>query len=217
MPTSFPPRPSRPGALRPALALAAVALLAGAAGCKKSPPLTPPPPPVRPEPLPPPPPPAATRTDCDPSAPGSSEPAVPYAQRQPRIDEAQKLANAAVASLQAAEGSELDPATRERFITEAVDGLLISLAADPYNVHATYNLAAAYARINRKQCSLNMLERLTLMREHHSRKVEVGKKLDRLLGRNNTPLDPDFNDLRQDRRFACLIHNMGAERPQACW
>jgi hypothetical protein len=95
--------------------------------------------------------------------------------------------------------------------------LLSALNADPYNVHATYNLAAAYARINRKQCSLNLLERLILMRDHHSRKVEVGQKLDRLLGRNKTPLDPDFNDLRQDKRFGCLINNMGSAAPVACW
>lgn len=185
--------------------------------CKKSGPVTAPPPPLRPKALPPPPPPPAARTDCDPSGPGSTSDAVTYAQRQPRIDEAQKLANAAVANLQAAEGAELDPATRERFLTDAVDGFLNALNADPYNVHATYNLAAAYARINRQQCSLNMLERLILMRDHHSRKTEVGQKLDRLLGRNKTPLDPDFNDLRQDKRFGCLINNMGSAQPVACW
>jgi hypothetical protein len=185
--------------------------------CKKSAPLTPPPPPLRPTALPPPPPPPAARTDCDPSSPSGTTGAVTYAQRQPRIDEAQKLANAAVANLQAAEGAELDPATRERFLTDAVDGFLNSLNADPYNVHATYNLAAAYARIEREQCSLNMLERLVLMREHHSRKTDVEAKLDRLLGRNKTPLDPDFNDLRQDKRFGCLINNMGSAQPVACW
>jgi hypothetical protein len=201
------------------LVLAALALVtfSTGAGCKKSAPLTPPPPPLRPEALPPPPPPPAARMDCDPASPGTTTDAVTYAQRQPRIDEAQKLANAAVASLQAAEGAELDPGSREKFLTDAVDGLLNALNADPYNVHATYNLAAAYARINRTQCSLNLLERVILMRDHHSRKVEVGKKLDRLLGRNNTALDPDFNDLRQDKRFGCLINNMGAGQPVPCW
>lgn len=199
------------------LAVLASLLSLAVVGCKKSAPLTPPPPPLRPEPLPPPPPPPAARTDCDPSGPSTMEDAVPWVQRQPRIDEAQKLANAAVASLQAAEGAELDPATREAFLTEAVDGLLNALNADPYNVHATYNLAAAYARIKRAQCSLNMLERLINMRDHHSRKTEVNQKLDRLLGRNKTALDPDFNDLRQDRRFGCLINNIGAAQPVACW
>ncbi len=206
---------SRGFLVAPAIALGLV--LALVAGCKKTPPLTPPPPPLRPEPLPPPPPPPTARTECDPSSPNSTTDSVTFAQRQPRMDEAQKLANAAVANLQAAEGAELDGATREKFLTDAVDGLLNALNADPYNVHATYNLAAAYARINRPQCSLNMLERVILMRDHHSRKVEVGKKLDRLLGRNNTALDPDFNDLRQDKRFGCLINNMGAEQPVHCW
>jgi tetratricopeptide (TPR) repeat protein len=196
-----------------ALSLASIAL----AGCKKNPPLTPPPPPLRPEPLPPPPPPTAAKTDCDPSNPSDSLAAVEYKVRQPRIDEAQKQADLAVADLQAAEGTELAPEMREKFITDAVDGLLRALNADPYNVHATYNLAAAYARIKRTQCSLNMLERLLLMKDHHSRKVEVNKKLDRLLGRNATRLDPDFNDVRQDKRFACLISNMGAAQPVPCW
>lgn len=200
---------------RVALLVLFVVMSVGA--CKKGGPVTAPPPPLRPKALPPPPPPPAARTDCDPSGPGSTSDSVTYAQRQPRIDEAQKLANAAVANLQAAEGAELDPATRERFLTDAVDGFLNALNADPYNVHATYNLAAAYARINRQQCSLNMLERLVLMRDHHSRKVEVNAKLDRLLGRNKTPLDPDFNDLRQDKRFGCLINNMGSAQPVACW
>ena len=199
------------------LALGCFVALASLGACKKSAPLTPPPPPLRPKALPPPPPPPAARIDCDPSGPATTSDSVTYAQRQPRMDEAQKLANAAVASLQAGEGAELDPATRERFITDAVDGLLNALNADPYNVHATYNLAAAYARINRKQCSLNMLERLVLMRDHHSRKVEVNAKLDRLLGRNKTALDPDFNDLRQDKRFGCLINNMGSAQPMPCW
>jgi len=205
-------------ASRPVLAaVLAIGALVSTGACKKNAPLTPPPPPLRPEPLPPPPPPPAAQTDCEPSNPHSTPAAVTYAQRQPRIDEAQKLADAAVANLQAAEGSELDPASREKFLTDAVDGLLNALNADPYNVHATYNLAAAYARIERPQCALNMLERLILMRDHHSRKVEVGKKLDRLLGRNSTRLDPDFNDLRQDKRFGCLINNIGTTEPVACW
>lgn len=215
-----PPMPSSNRRGRRAVVLVAIlaaASLASLGGCKKSAPLTPPPPPLRPEPLPPPPPPPAAQTDCEPSNAHSTPAAVTYAQRQPRIDEAQKLADAAVADLQAAEGTELDPATREKFIIDAVDNLLRALNADPYNVHATYNLAAAYARIERTQCSLNLLERLINMRDHHSRKVEVGKKLDRLLGRNSTRLDPDFNDLRNDKRFGCLINNIGTAQPVPCW
>src|SRR5688572_27285936 len=104
--------------LRAALLIFVVVMSVGA--CKKSGPVTAPPPPLRPKALPPPPPPTAAKTDCDPSGPGTTSDSVTYAVRQPRIDEAQKLANAAVANLQAAEGAELDPATRERFLTDAV-------------------------------------------------------------------------------------------------
>ena len=41
--------------------------------------------------------------------------------------------------------------------TDAVEHLITALRADPYNVTATYNLAAAYARIGRKQCAINLL------------------------------------------------------------
>ena len=197
--------------------LAAAASAIVSAGCAKKQTLTPPPPPLRPEPLPPPPPEKPAKTDCDPSTPGDNLAAIEFKVREPRIQEAQKEADLAVADLQAAEGAELAPETREKFITDAVDGLLRALNADPYNVHATYNLAAAYARIKRTQCSLNMLERMLQMKDHHSRKVEVGKKLDRLLGRNSARLDPDFNDVRQDKRFSCLIDNMGAAQPVKCW
>lgn len=199
------------------LGACAVVLSFGSTGCAKKAVVTPPPPPLRPEPLPPPPPPPVAKTDCDPSSPSQSLAAIEYKVREPRIQEAQKQADLAVADLQGAEGTELAPEMREKLITDAVDGLLRALNADPYNVHATYNLAAAYARIKRTQCSLNMLERLLQMKDHHSRKVEVNKKLDRLLGRNATRLDPDFNDVRQDKRFACLINNIGSAQPVACW
>ena len=161
---------------RAALLVLVVVMSVGA--CKKSGPVTAPPPPLRPKALPPPPPPSAAKTDCDPSGPGTTSDAVTYAVRQPRIDEAQKLANAAVASLQAGEGAELDPATREAFITEAVDGLLNALNADPYNVHATYNLAAAYARARRKECSKALLKRLAALEKYTDFQAESKRMID---------------------------------------
>lgn len=140
-----------------------------------------------------------------------------YAERAPRIDEAKRLSEEGLAKLQAAEGSSLDPASREQLITDAVSTFLDSLSADPYNVNATYNLAAAYARIKRRQCAYNMLERLILMRDHPSRKTEINQKLDRLLGRNKTALDPDFRELRSDPVFDCLINNIGTNTPQNCF
>jgi hypothetical protein len=50
--------------------------------------------------------------------------------------------------------------------------------------------------------------RLIQMRDHQSRKDEVEGKLDRLLGRKRTALDPDFNAMRDDDRFRALIAKM---------
>lgn len=186
-------------------------------GCKPKAVVTPPPPPFRPEPVKAAGPPAPTKTDCDPPNPAMTPDAKTYAERAPRIDEAKRLAEEGLAKLQAAEGSTLDPASREQFITDAVQSFLDALSADPYNVNATYNLAAAYARIGRKQCAYNMLERLIQMRSHASRATEVNQKLDRLLGRNKTALDPDFRDLRSETTFDCLINNIGTTQPKNCF
>ncbi|HVV81793.1 MAG TPA: hypothetical protein VHE35_01895 [Kofleriaceae bacterium] len=199
------------------LSLSILAAASLAAGCGGTPHPTPPPPPFRPVPKPPAPPPAATRTDCDPPNPALQPDAKTYAERAPRIDEAKRLAEEGLAKLQAAEGTSLDPASREQLITDAVQSFIDSLTADPYNVNATYNLAAAYARINRKQCAYNLLERLILMKDHASRSVEVNQKLDRLLGRNKTPLDPDFRDMRSEETFACIINNIGAATRTNCF
>lgn len=198
------------------ISIAALAM-AFAAGCKSKPPVTPPPPALRPEPEKAAGPAAPTKTDCDPPDPSMTPDAKTYAERAPRIDEAKRLSEEGLAKLQAAEGSSLDPASRETLITDAVSTFLDSLSADPYNVNSTYNLAAAYARIGRKQCAYNMLERLIQMKNHASRTVEVNQKLDRLLGRNKTPLDPDFRDLRSAATFDCLINNIGTNTPKNCF
>ena len=197
--------------------LLAACAFASVAACKSKTPITAPPPPFRPEaklvagPT------APTRVDCDPPDPSMQPDAKTYAERAPRIDEAKRLSEEGLAKLQAAEGSSLDPASREQLITDAVSTFLDSLSADPYNVNATYNLAAAYARVGRKQCAYNMLDRLIAMRTHASRTGEVNQKLDRLLGRNKTPLDPDFRDLRSAATFDCLINNIGTTSPQNCF
>jgi hypothetical protein len=165
------------------------------------------PPPLRPKAEP-----AATtiskddhRTDCDPTDHNREEPARAFDERSP--DEASDLAREGVTTLQIAE-KEADRSLREDHITKAVNLFVTSLLADPYNVTATYNLAAAYARIGRIQCSLNLLERLFAMQEHHSRKDQVAESINRLLGRVGKNVDPDFNDMRADPRFRTMIANM---------
>ncbi len=198
------------------LACLGLALSFVAAACGGSAPLTAPPPPLRPKAVKvdrPPDPTANLPTDCEPSDPSKELPAKAFAQRS--IPEANKLAASALLKLQTAEGN-ADKATRQALITEAVEEFITALLADPYNVRATYNLAAAYARIKRPQCAVNMLVRLLQMKDHQSRKADVEASIDRLLGRRKTALDPDFQDMRADQRFRDLIVKMcdGSSDPE---
>jgi hypothetical protein len=172
------------------------------------------PPPRRPKPKP-----AAEkvtteRTDCDPRDPTKELPPLPFDERS--VDEAENLANQGYAFLKRAETRGIEQRERENLITEAVNRLITALLADPYNVNATYSLAAAYARIGRAQCSVNLLSRLVPLRKHNSQRDKVEEKLDKLLGRGDHQgrLDPDFNDLRDDPRFRELVKEFdpGADR-----
>lgn len=194
--------------------LLGVVVLGACGGGQK---LTAPPPPFRPDEVVVEGPTAPTKVDCEPTEAALTPAAWTFQQRQPSIPESQALAASGLAKLTAAEGVGLDPKTREELITEAVDEFLAALGADPYNVNATYNLAAAYARISRKQCSVNLLDRLVLMKDHSSRKAEVNQKFDRLLGRSNATLDPDFRDMRQDERFRCVVSNIGSPQHADCF
>src|SRR5262245_33284222 len=137
-------------------------------GCHAGEEIAPAPPPLRPKPLdvdrpkr------AAAKDDCEQTTPADEEPAKPFEQRS--IPEAEKLAQLALSKLTAANGKDIDRATRENLITEAVNDFITALLADPYNITATYHLAAAYGRIGRVQCSVNLLKRLVQMRTHPSR------------------------------------------------
>src|SRR4051812_32751561 len=116
---------SRPRAS--AFLLAVLVAASAAAGCKHAPVVTPPPPPLRPEPAPAPPPKAAAKTDCDPPRLGRAEQPMTYAERAPRIQEAQALAVEGTGQLRAAEGPDLDPKSREQMITDAVSTLIAAL------------------------------------------------------------------------------------------
>jgi tetratricopeptide (TPR) repeat protein len=178
-------------------------------GCHEKQEVSPPPPPLRPEPEP-----GGAKNqqkDCEPIDPASELKPLSFDERS--IPEGTRLAEQGRAKLRSAESAdsaesaELKRATRETQITEAVSDLLTALAADPYNVDATYNLAAAYARIGRKQCAINLLTRLLQMRPHPSKHADVEVHLDRLLGRKQA-LDPDFAEMRRDDRFRALIQKL---------
>lgn len=186
------------------LALALVAALAGVGACGGAQEVTPPPPPLRPDPEPVEKP-KVVQKDCEPTEATDELKPISFDERS--IPEGTKLAQQAAAKLRTAESAEIERSMREQYITEAVDDFITALRADPYNVPATYGLAAAYARIDRPQCSINLLVRLLQMRPHTTKRPEVEAHLDKLLGRKQT-LDPDFAEMRRDERFRALIQKM---------
>jgi hypothetical protein len=146
------------------------------------------------------------RNDCEPIVPSDGPAPLRYDERS--VEEAENLANQGSELLQQSAPAD-DGQVGERQLEQAVHRLITSLLADPYNVNATYNLAAAYARIGRGQCAVNLLARLVPMRNLPSLRPRVEEKLDRLLGRKEYQgrLDPDFFELRDDPRFRELVKN----------
>jgi hypothetical protein len=184
--------------------LLALASLALGAGCHEGGALTPPPPPLRPDPDPLPP---ASKSDKDCTATDPKEELKALTFDERSIPEGMKLADQGYANLHTAEGGDVARSTRESSLNDSVNLFVTALAADPYNIHATYGLAAVYAMIGRKQCSINLLTRLLQMRPHPSKHAEVEAAIDHLLGRHQ-PLDPDFFEMRRDERFRLLIEKM---------
>ena len=185
------------------LAMCMLAATLAAAGCGEKPAPKAPPAPLRPEPE------AkndsSVAKDCEPTDPSSELKPIGFDERS--IPEGSRLADQAYSTLASANNAEVDRLTREQYQTDAVRDFLTALAADPYNVKATYGLAAAYAKIGRKQCSINLLTRMLQMRPHPSKKAEVEAFIDRLLGRKQA-LDPDFAEMRRDKGFRELIAKM---------
>jgi predicted outer membrane protein len=175
-------------------------------GCAEKQQLTPPPPPLRPEAeAAPPKPQSAAQKDCEPVDTDHGIKPLSFDERS--IPEGTRLAEQGKAKLRTAQSAEVTRSTREDMVTQAVDDFITSLRADPYNVEATYSLAAAYATIGRHQCTINLLTRLLQMRPHPSKHAEVEQHLDKLLGRKQV-LDPDFAEMRKDERFRALIQKM---------
>jgi hypothetical protein len=185
-------------------ALALGALLVVVAGCHGKQEVTAPPPPLRPDPEAAPPTAKAVK-DCDGTDPKSELKPLTFDERS--IPEGQRLAEKANAELRTTDSADIAPSSREQAITDAVNDYVTALAADPYNVAATYGLAAAYSRISRYQCSINLLTRLLQMRPHPSKHAEVEMHIDHLLGRKQA-LDADFDNMRRDPRFRELIEKM---------
>lgn len=81
--------------------------------------------------------------------------------------------------------------------------MLVALKADPYNVKATYELAATYSRLGKKQCSINLLNRLLNMRKMRSQKQAVEDRFDFILGRNRyrDRMDRSFHNIRGTTEF----------------
>jgi hypothetical protein len=183
------------------------AAAAGPAACGGGSTVKPAPPPLRPQarraPLP-----AAQRqrSDCDSVVPSDGPSPLSYEERS--VEEAENLANQGYDLLQGSSADQ-DSQQSEQMLEQAVHRFITALLADPYNVHATYNLAAAYARIGRGQCAVNLLSRLVPLRRLPSLAGKVEEKLDRLLGRKEYRgrLDPDFFELRDDPRFRDLVKN----------
>ena len=149
-----------------------------------------------------------TQTDSPITDTSSLPSSVPYAQRS--IPESKNLALSGARMLRTAHSPKTPEEDKEDLVIDAVKQLITALRADPYNVHATYNLASAYALVKRNQCAINLLNRLVLLRKLDSQKVAVEKKVDRLLGRGRFAgrLDPDFRRLRDVETFRELVKKL---------
>lgn len=195
-----------PATTTPGLLAVALACALFGTGCHEKDTPTAPPPPLRPEADPTPVKPAATvQKDCEPTEAGSEPKPLSFDERS--IPEGTRLAEQGKAKLRTARSAEVTRATREDMITQAVDDFITALRADPYNIEATYSLAAAYATIGRYQCTINLLTRLLQMRPHAAKHADVESHIDKLLGRKQV-LDPDFAEMRKDDRFRALIQKM---------
>jgi len=201
------------------LAALATTCLLGQASCTKNE-IWPAPQPPRPKELPAPDKrpdtgPAPVAMDCPAPKPGDAVEQMPPEKRQTATSES--FYNDGDAKLKEAATPGIGKPAYEQAMTDAIDALITALSYDPYNVDATYALAGAYARIERPQCSLNLLERLVQMRPHGSKKSKVEAKLDFMLGRNKErKRDPAFEILWDDDRFMKLVSNICRENEPNC-
>lgn len=192
----------------PTLRGLALALLAAACGGgpqkPAAQPLRPNATPVAPAPVAPTP--VAGPSDCPPVEPTKGLPPKTY--KELSIAEAESYASQGLKIQFDSEKIGLTSADARGLLKQAMDKYFTSLAADPYNVKATYNLAAAYGRIGRCQCANNLLARLTEMQSWPSSKVDIEDCANRVFGKGkkwkDRP-DPDFDRCRTDERFRSIV------------
>jgi len=144
--------------------------------------------------------------DCEPMTPDQGPPPKPVSTKD--AAEAQKIATEGLHNLIAAEKQDKPYNEVTSLIEQSVQQFLNALQLDPLNVRATYNLSAAYARIGRNQCSLNLMARLAFMNKTGQRKKEVVDAFERLYGSGGhwkDKPDPDFERLRSDKRLTDLV------------
>lgn len=147
--------------------------------------------------------------DCVKQDPTKGLESKPYRDRV--IELGQNLADQGLKLLLESQERSRPKPDRENRLTQAVDKFIESLAADPYNIRATYNLAAAYARIGRRQCVLNLLARMVEMSTFPSQKEAITDAADRLFGRGKKwqgKPDPDFESLRTDQEFLDIVKDL---------
>jgi len=137
---------------------------------------------------------AKKKADCKPTDASAIPGAIPEAQRR----KVESLNLAAEASTMLGTAAKLRKQKRETLIEQSVEKLNTALAADPYNVEATYTLAGVQAMVGRTQCTVNLLARLLELRKLDSYKAAVKERLDKLEGRGNFAgrLDPMFAKVR---------------------
>ncbi len=144
--------------------------------------------------------------DCPAADPSTGAPAKVYKDRS--IDEGASYADAGLKIQKQSEDSGKATQERNDLLQAAIEKYITALAADPYNVKATYNLSTAYARVGRGQCALNLLGRLVAMKDWPSQKSQIDDCADRIFGRGKKwkdNADPDFDKLRTNDKFRNLV------------
>jgi hypothetical protein len=81
---------------------------------------------------------------------------------------------------------------RRNMVVESLSILNDALRIDPYSPQATYAMAASYAHVGKKRCSLAMLDRLANLGQFAELAADVGK----LKGRAKA--DPAFEPFRKE-------------------